>query len=219
MTQFIIFTIGTVFGSFLGLVIDRFPKRISIVSGSSSCSNCKRKLKSIDLIPIFSQLLFWSKCRRCKAPYPWTYAYLEALTGLLFLAFWSDWIDSSNFLILLFSLILSFFDYQYQEIPLSFFVGFSFIQFFSGTFYWTGLIWILFAVIAERLPLKIGAGDFLYLFLISFNLNFISQIWVIQIASFTAITFILLKKKQLMIPFIPFLSIGYLVVLSWLQTH
>lgn len=52
MIHLYFFIVGTVFASFLGLVIDRFPEQ-SIITPASHCNACGKRLAPRDLIPIF----------------------------------------------------------------------------------------------------------------------------------------------------------------------
>ena len=53
-------------GSFLGTVIDRLPTGRPVVTGRSVCDGCGRILRWLDLIPLFSFLLWRGRCRTCK---------------------------------------------------------------------------------------------------------------------------------------------------------
>lgn len=83
MLLFYIFIIGLVVGSFLNVLIDRLPKEKSIM-GRSYCDNCKKQLKAIDLIPIFSFLMLKGKCRFCKKKINLRNLIVELLTAVLF---------------------------------------------------------------------------------------------------------------------------------------
>lgn len=80
----LIFIIGTLFGSFYTLAVYRIPKRQDIVHTHSYCPNCNHKLGFFDLIPIFSYLFLWGKCRYCKEKIRPRYLILEILSGILF---------------------------------------------------------------------------------------------------------------------------------------
>ena len=69
MIHLYFFLIGTVFASFLGLVIDRFPER-SIITPASHCNACGKRLAPRDFIPIFSQILNLLRCRFCGDKIP-----------------------------------------------------------------------------------------------------------------------------------------------------
>ncbi len=52
-------------GSFLGVVIDRWPEGRPILIGRSQCDNCHRTLGAIELIPFISYVLLGRRCRTC----------------------------------------------------------------------------------------------------------------------------------------------------------
>ena len=76
MIHLYFFLIGTVFASFLGLVIDRFPER-SIITPASHCNACGKRLAPRDLIPIFSQVMNRLRCRFCGDKIPLRYLFFE----------------------------------------------------------------------------------------------------------------------------------------------
>lgn len=84
---FLIFIIGTLFGSFFSLAIYRIPIKQSIVHGRSYCPKCNHKLSFIDLIPVFSYIALGGKCRYCKEKIRERYIILEILSGIVFLLF------------------------------------------------------------------------------------------------------------------------------------
>lgn len=100
-----VFILGLVIGSFLNVVILRFPvilkyewekecaeyfdkpltqvKPPSIALSRSHCPKCKAQLKARHNIPLFSYLFLKGKCSFCKASISWRYPLIELLTGLL----------------------------------------------------------------------------------------------------------------------------------------
>ena len=83
----ILFFIGAFIGSFASLAIYRIPIGDNIIYKHSYCPNCNYKLKTIDLIPIFSYLMLKGKCRNCAQPVRIRYILLEILSGVIFLLF------------------------------------------------------------------------------------------------------------------------------------
>lgn len=83
----VVFVFGAMVGSFLNVVIYRVPKGESIVHPGSHCS-CGQPIAWYDNIPIFSWFLLRGKARCCGQPYAFRYAFVELLTGGLFLASW-----------------------------------------------------------------------------------------------------------------------------------
>ncbi|KAA0257739.1 prepilin peptidase [Deferribacter autotrophicus] len=82
MGTFIIFIIGTIFGSFYNVIICRLPYGESIVTPSSKCPQCNTKIKWYDNIPIISYLILKGKCRNCNASISVQYPLIELTTGL-----------------------------------------------------------------------------------------------------------------------------------------
>ena len=83
------FIFGLVFGSFYNVVGLRVPKKESIVSPPSHCTNCNRQLTALDLIPVFSYVFLGGKCRSCGVKISPIYMVTELVTGLLFaFAYW-----------------------------------------------------------------------------------------------------------------------------------
>lgn len=80
----IIFTMGTLFGSFYTLAVYRIPKKIDITHTHSFCPNCGHKLGFFELIPVWSYLLLGGKCKQCKQKIRARYFILEILSGLAF---------------------------------------------------------------------------------------------------------------------------------------
>lgn len=117
----IFFLFGALFGSFANVAILRIPKEESVVTPSSHCTKCLKKIKIYDIIPILSWLILRGKCRNCGAKFSFRYCFVEILTGTLFaLAFmkigWSYFL--AEILILILGLvIISFIDLDHFIIP------------------------------------------------------------------------------------------------------
>ena len=78
------FVFGIIFGSFFNVVGLRVPKEKSIVSPPSHCTTCNRRLRTFDLIPVFSYLALRGKCRGCGQKISPVYPLMEFVTGALF---------------------------------------------------------------------------------------------------------------------------------------
>ena len=78
-----LFFIGSVFGSFLNVVIYRVPKKMSIVFPSSHCFNCKKNIPLKYNIPIIGYFLLKGKCVNCSKSFPSRYAFVELITAIL----------------------------------------------------------------------------------------------------------------------------------------
>jgi leader peptidase (prepilin peptidase)/N-methyltransferase len=75
---------GLAIGSFLTVVVDRVPKKESIVSPRSRCPKCGVEIRTRDNIPVVSWLLLGGKCRNCRARISARYPLLEAATAASF---------------------------------------------------------------------------------------------------------------------------------------
>lgn len=99
MVLAILAILGLILGSFVSALNWRLhehskgrnDKQLSIWTGRSMCPNCKHTLGVIDLVPLFSWLVFRSKCRYCSRPISIEYPLLEAVTALLFVGSYIFW--------------------------------------------------------------------------------------------------------------------------------
>jgi len=74
---------GLAFGSFMGVVVHRVPKKESIVAPRSRCASCGHQLAAVDNIPVLSWLMLRGRCRYCGAGVSWRYPAGEAFTALV----------------------------------------------------------------------------------------------------------------------------------------
>ena len=117
----VIFIFGIIIGSFLNVCIYRIPLHQSIVTVSSHCMTCGRKLKWYDMIPVFSWLLLGGKCRSCKSKISLQYPVIESLNGILYVVICL--VNGMDLLSLIYCLMtsalltLSLIDWRTYEIP------------------------------------------------------------------------------------------------------
>ncbi|MDQ2986678.1 MAG: prepilin peptidase [Armatimonadota bacterium] len=90
------FFFGAAFGSFLNVVIYRFPRGMSLAHPPSHCPKCDHRLGGLDLFPLLSFLLAGAKCRYCKAPIGWRYFFVELLMGVVWAALWWQFLVAGN---------------------------------------------------------------------------------------------------------------------------
>src|SRR5450756_1202168 len=79
--------IGLFVGSFLNVLIFRFPKLRGVITGRSYCPNCKKTIRPYDLIPVISYLVLLGRCRDCGKKISLQYPLVELATGALFFLF------------------------------------------------------------------------------------------------------------------------------------
>jgi len=71
-------------GSFLNVIIIRWPKGQSFISPRSHCPQCKKNIPFYLNIPIFSWVFLHGKSQCCKKSISVFYPFVEFLTGALF---------------------------------------------------------------------------------------------------------------------------------------
>jgi leader peptidase (prepilin peptidase)/N-methyltransferase len=80
------FGLGAIIGSFLNVVIHRYPRRESIVFPASRCPHCRTVIKPYDNVPILAWLWLRGRCRTCKEPIDARYPLVELANALFYLA-------------------------------------------------------------------------------------------------------------------------------------
>lgn len=78
--------LGAIVGSFLNVVIHRYPRHESIVFPASHCPNCNTPIKVYDNIPILSYARLGARCRACRAPISVRYPLVELANALFYVA-------------------------------------------------------------------------------------------------------------------------------------
>lgn len=228
------FLLGTIMGSFYQVVGTRIPKGESIVYPRSHCENCKHILKWYELIPLLSFLFLKGKCSSCKKRISLLYPFCELFCGLLFFISYYSFGFSYNLLIslvlvsLLIIVIVS--DLTYMIIPDRFIVisvillllikliGFGLTSFLYSVLY--GLIafvFMYFLMLFGSFILKkeaLGGADVKLMIIVGICVEPFVSLLVIVLASLIALPislFLLVKNKQNIIPFGPFILIGLLI--------
>ena len=68
MTALFLGILGAIVGSFIAVVVVRWPSGETPLRGRSRCDGCDRTLQARELIPILSALLLRGRCRTCGTP-------------------------------------------------------------------------------------------------------------------------------------------------------
>ena len=212
MIHLYFFLVGAILASFLGLVIDRFPEQ-SIVFPTSHCESCQTRLRTLDLIPIISQVVYRFSCRYCKSSYPFWYAFFELSLGLLFLTFSWGFLTLEQVILITAGLTLGIYDLQHQEYPLLVWLNFHLILMFFCSWNLTMAFFLILGIIAHVIDIRIGAGDFLFLASCALVFSLTEMLILIQFASTTGILAFLLLKKKERLPFVPFLLLAACMII------
>ena len=124
LSTIFVFILGTILGSFLNVVIYRFPRGLSIVRPGSRCPRCQAPIRPYDNLPLISFLILRGRCRVCRAPISWRYPLVEAVSGGLLagvwtrFAPWGAWIPLAAAALFSLSLVAVFFiDLDHQIVP------------------------------------------------------------------------------------------------------
>ena len=212
MIDFYFFLVGSILASFLGLVIDRFPEQ-SIILPASHCDSCQTRLRPLDLIPIFSQVLNRFRCRYCKARYPVWYALFELGLGLLFLLYSWELLSLSQVILITAGLTLGIYDFRHQEYPLLVWMTFHLILMASSGWNLVMVFFLALGFLAHFIDIRMGAGDFLFLASCALVFSVTELLILIQFASAIGILAFLLQKKKERLPFVPFLLLAACVII------
>lgn len=243
MFIFFIFITGLSIGSFLNILVDRFPRNESLIRGRSHCEKCKKILKWYDLIPLLSFISLKGKCRYCHAHLSLYYPVVEFTTGILFVLVYLfvgimnhelRIMDLVYYLFLASSLIVIFFaDLKYGIIPdkvlfLSVIVSLIYLFLIHNSLFLIHLysalgalafFFFLFLITKGR---GMGFGDVKFAFLMGLILGFPNIIVALYVAFLTGaivgIILILWRRKKVFgtaIPFGPFLVLGTFIALFW----
>jgi leader peptidase (prepilin peptidase)/N-methyltransferase len=226
-------------GSFLNVCISRIPEEKSVIFPPSHCPKCKTKLQALDLIPVLSYLMLRGRCRHCKEKISIRYPIVEALTSLLFLAFYIKAGFSVQYAALvIFSVLLiliSFIDIEHMMIPdflmligiamgiaYSLYKG-SLAESLAGICF--GFLFMFILGLSAKLVMKkeaLGDGDIKFMVMLGANLGtertLLSVLGASIMGAAVGILLILFEKlkKEDYIPFAPFLALGAVVsILIW----
>lgn len=231
----LLFVFGTVMGSFLNVVAVRLSNNESILWPSSHCHNCEHKLKWYELIPVVSYLLQKGMSRCCKTIIPISYLIIELVTGILYMVsyhsfgFSYEFIISLIFISSLIVIIVSDIEYMIildEVIAVSSIIIIILDWIFFGLDYTAGKIiggilafvsMYVIKLIGDRLFKKesMGGGDIKLMFLFGLVIGFPLSLCNIFLATFIAFpvaVYVLLKRKDSLIPFGPFLAMSAILI-------
>lgn len=234
----IFFIFGSVMGSFYHVIATRLSNGLSIVKPASHCEKCKHVLKWYELIPIISYIIQLGKCRNCKTKLPISYVMMEICTGILFAVCYHVFdtpIEIAIAIIFVSSLVIIIIsDIEYMIIldeVLIVAITSIIILYVIDIGLYNASIKILCGAgaFATMLLIKklgdmmfkqesLGGGDIKLMFLVGLVIGYEMSICNIFFATFLAFPialFLLVSKKDNMIPFGPFLSMSAIILYIW----
>lgn len=229
------FVLGSVMGSFYYVVATRLSKGESIINPPSHCENCGHKLNWYENIPIVSFLIQGGKSRCCHTKLSIGYLIMEVCTGVLFSVcyhvydFSLDLIIALIFVSTMMTIIISDIEYMIilDEVLLFASAGIIIIDLFnigiidtamkilSGIGAFLVMLFIKFAGDRMFKQDSLGGGDIKLMFLVGLTLGFSLAVCNIFLATFIAFPvalFLLISKRNNIIPFGPFLGMASLII-------
>lgn len=218
MLLFLQLIIGTITGSFLYATFSRLQiGQTCLTPTRSYCDHCQHQLSWFDLIPIISYLYLHGRCRYCRTGITPSTFMTEGYFGLLTVTWQPTLIATCTALIGGLLFFMSLHDWQTMRVPSIYFylvmICASLTHLTTLTWWHIGLIacWLLFQLLPDT-NRYFGAGDvdLCLSFAILFNLYHLA--WLLLIANCAALLFVIITNRR-RLPFIPFLTAGYLTLL------
>lgn len=81
--------VGSVFGSFLNVVVWRLPQGMNLSFPLSHCPKCRKPIRRRHNVPVLGWLMLWGKCYDCGQPISKRYPIVEFICGCAaLLIFW-----------------------------------------------------------------------------------------------------------------------------------
>lgn len=231
----LVFLSGASFGSFYFVVAERLLKGESIVSPPSHCTNCKRRLKWYELIPVFSFIFLKGKCKTCNTKIGINSLITEIFTGILFVISLYKYSISPEFLIaiilasiLILVCLTDFSEYIILDeviitasiaiitlYMVSFGINYTLVHIVSGLLLFVFMY--LLKLFGDKVFKKesLGGGDIKLSFVIGMATSFRLGLIVLIISSFLAFPYAIITtkyKKTNEVPFGPFLASALFIV-------
>jgi len=223
----------------------KHKEKFSIFTGRSVCPNCKKQLSWWSLFPIFSYIFLQGKCFSCKKHISIFYPIMEIFSAVFSIFLLNRYLDGEMdlFILILFFfttfvlIVLSFQDIWFEEIsdkiaiPAIIIVLFSIIlnYFFTNRLdvfiqnFFIASVIVSFFMLLVIFTDSMGGGDLRAFAIISLTLVFPDVLYALTVgfvlASIFGIGFAFTQSKKnilkVHIRLIPFLSIGFAIVLIW----
>ncbi len=218
---------GLLFGSFLNVLILRIPKEESIVFPGSHCPKCNNKLKWWHNIPVLSWLMLGGKCYFCKEKISIQYPLIELATAAIFaLVYWK--LQNVPFAVitgLVFALLLglSVIDLRYKAVPdslnlsaltLAIFASDTILANFVNALLFAGGFSLLRFYVSFILQKEaLGEADIMIAATIGAMVGLKLGAVAIFLSAIIALpVFVVIREKDLEVPYIPFLALALFIV-------
>jgi len=224
-----------VIGSFLNVCIDRLPHNQSLVTPSSHCPVCQKRIPAYDMIPVISYLLLGGRCRNCKEQIPLRVFIVEVLTGLAFYLVWKrfgpSWESAVGSLYTSLLITIAFIDLEHHKVLNLLIIPAIVMSLLMIPLIHLTELWLFLAgglvgfaalfIIAYIAPGSMGMGDVKLVLFLGLISGFPEIILVLFLAfvlgGLTAGVLLLMKKidRKDSIAFGPFLALAGFIVLLY----
>jgi len=228
-----IFFLGSALASYINATIYRIEKKIKypeILTRSSQCEKCKKKLTWYELIPVFGYILIRGRCPKCKEKINIYYPLSELFLGTSFILLYLTGAPFYIWIVLILLFILSFYDILYRAIPRSLvhililisIPIFIFFNYNLPSLIITASILLFLFILTLILKKSFGLGDILILLGLGLILSLKEYLVMFWISIFSALLYAILngviqKKsmKKVKIPMVPFFAFAFLIASIW----
>ena len=226
------FFIGSIFGSFIAVILYRRPKNIKYVFGRSKCESCNYTIPYYYNIPIISFLILKGKCKNCNVKINYNNLFYEILCGVVSLYIFNIYGLSFNYILRFFQMLIIVLIIFSDILEKDIYIIDMFLLFIIEFIYKIynnnlninnlkyALIFFFIMLLLYILTKSIGMGDVILSFVIGFFFDNIYYVFLIFRMSFVlgaivSIVLILSKKKTKKdyIAFSPYLLISLLYYL------
>jgi len=224
MILLLVTLLGLAVGSFLNVVIHRTPRGENVAWPGSHCPQCGESLRWHHNIPLISWLALGGRCAYCRKPISFRYPLIELLNALLWLVLylklgpvWYFPFVAASFSALL---ALSAIDFEYFAVPdtvnifalLMALVQPDFLLALRDAAIAAGGLWLLAWIIGKVTRKEaMGGADVIVAGTMAALLGLPGFFIALFVAALLAIIPSLLAKDT-MVPFVPFLALGTLIV-------
>ncbi|AEV95544.1 prepilin peptidase [Pediococcus claussenii] len=215
----LIFILGASYGSFLGLVVFREQRSLSILHPRSYCDFCSFPLPLRALIPILGFFLMHGKCKHCQLQIPIYSVPLELSIGSLTTVFVAQTFDLLLFFVFFLLLFLSAEDLATKSLNSMPILIVQIVlllihpSFSSLLLLFLAILINFFDMVPRLITRQFGVGDILLILLFLQIGSWVFTVKIIFIACCFVILLYPFIKNKFPIPFVPFLSAGFIIIL------
>jgi leader peptidase (prepilin peptidase)/N-methyltransferase len=227
--------LGAVLASFTAVVSERIYTGQSWFQGRSRCNSCRRQLTAVDLVPVFSWLVFRGRCRTCHARVPMLYTLFEGTLAFLFALSYLQFGLTLQLPVFLAALVvlgfIVLYDLRHMIVPLG---SMLVLIVLAGIFVLMQMLSMKALIILFVTAFGIGLAFFLLYFFskgramglgdapVAFALSllvgsqaFVGLLFSFWVGAVIGIVILVLRRRgsrmSSEVPFVPFLAIGYLL--------